>query len=127
MKVRKGYWVSLLLALGLLFWTEAWDAWQTPLEPATEKIATENDIQPWQSAEAVYECAMKAQELKLELVAMHVAADTLQGSLDVHGPRATLQEFYTWLETEGRFRAVLSFQLTTEDEKNSSLSVSYQL
>lgn len=70
---------------------------------------------------------MKAQELKLQLVSMHIAKDTLQGSLNVVGARESLQDYYNWLETEGHFRGILSVQFKTEEETQSSLSVSYQL
>lgn len=128
MMVRKGYLYALLLALGLLFWTEVWDAWHMP--PQTEVVQTAAPIgaeTPWESADAVYECAMKAQELKLQVVSMHVAKDTLQGSLNVAGAREQLQVFYKWLESEGRFRQILSIQFKTADDAQSTLSVSYQL
>lgn len=128
MMVRKGYIYALLLALGLLFWTEAWEAWQSPSVPTEVQVETTVATDPpWESAEAVYECAMKAQELKLQLVSMHIAKDTLQGSLNVAGERESLQDFYKWLETEGRFRHILAVQLKTADDAQSTLSVSYQL
>lgn len=128
MTIRKGYIYALLLALGLLFWTEVWDAWQTPPSPKEAQVETISDAEtPWESAEAVYACAMKAQELKLQLVSMHIAKDTLQGSLNVVGARESLQDYYNWLETEGHFRGILSVQFKTEEEAQSTLSVSYQL
>lgn len=128
MTVRKGYIYALILAVGLLFWTEVWDLWQTPMVPKETPVETTvGSDTAWESAEAVYECAMKAQELKLKLVSMHVAKDSFQGSLKVVGPRKSLQAFYEWLETEGQFRAILSVQLKTDDDSHSTLSVGYQL
>lgn len=128
MSVRKGYIYALLLSLGLLFWTEAWEAWQETPPPVEQTTAKEvAAVTPWHSAEAVYECAIQAQALQLDIVSIHVAADTLQGSIDIQGERKKLQEFYTWLESEGRFRAILSVQLKTEDDAHSRLNVSYQL
>lgn len=128
MSIRKGYIYALLLAIGLLLWTEAVDHWQ---DKATVPTMVSEDAavveMPWTSSEALYACSMKAQELGLTLESMHTAEDVLQGSLVLSGPRDTLQTFYTWLETEGRFREILSFQLQTEDEAASRLSVSVQL
>lgn len=128
MSIRKGYIYALLLAIGLLLWTEAIAHWQeTPTAPATVSGDAAVVEVPWSSSEALYACSMKAQELGLTLESMHTAKDVLQGSLVLSGPRDTLQTFYTWLETEGRFREILSFQLQTEDEAASRLSVSVQL
>lgn len=128
MSIRKGYIYALLLAIGLLLWTEAIGHWQ---DKATVPTMVSEDAavveMPWTSSEALYACSMKAQELGLTLESMHTAEDVLQGSLVLSGPRDTLQMFYTWLETEGRFREILSFQLQTEDEAASRLSVSVQL
>ena len=126
MSIRKGYLYALLLALGLLLWTSAFDAWQGTAA-APEPVAETPTVEPWESAEAVYECSMKAQELGLVLAQMHLAADVRQGSMEVLGPREDLQAFYTWLETEGRFRQILAFQMETEEEDESRLSISYQL
>lgn len=126
MSIRKGYLYALLLALGLLLWTSAFEAWQGT-EAAPEPVAETTAVEPWESAEAVYECSMKAQELGLVLAQMHLAADVRQGSMEVLGPREDLQAFYTWLETEGRFRQILTFQMETEEEDESRLSISYQL
>ena len=128
MTLRKGYLYALILALGLLGWTEVWDAWHMP--PKEETVQMEAPLSgetPWESADAVYECAMKAQELKVQVVSMHVAKDTLQGSLNFAGAREQLQTFYKWLESEGRFRQILSIQFKTADDAQSTLSVSYQL
>ena len=131
MSIRKGYIYALLLALGLLLWTQVLDAWQAaPKAPAAETMAADQEGMgqvPWTSAEAVYECSMKAQELGLVLSQMHLASDVRQGSMDVLGPREALQDFYTWLETEGCFREILAFQMETEDDAASRLSISYQL
>lgn len=126
MSIRKGYLYALLLALGLLLWTSVFDDWQGTAA-APEPVAEATTVEPWESAEAVYECSMKAQELGLVLAQMHLAADVRQGSMEVLGPREDLQAFYTWLETEGRFRQILAFQMETEEEDESRLSISYQL
>ena len=128
MSIRKGYIYALLLAIGLLLWTEAIGHWQdtaaVPTMVSEDAVVVE---MPWTSSEALYACSMKAQELGLTLESMHTAEDVLQGNLVLSGSRDTLQTFYTWLETEGRFREILSFQLQTEDEEASRLSVSVQL
>lgn len=128
MSLRKGYIYALLLALGLLLWTEAIGHWQTtPTVTTTLSDETHTVEVPWTSSEALYECSIKAQELGLVLENMHTADDVLQGSLVLTGPRDALQTFYTWLETEGRYRQILSFQLVSEDAAASQLSVSVQL
>ncbi|MDO4281089.1 MAG: hypothetical protein Q4C56_05610 [Peptococcaceae bacterium] len=129
MQIRKGYLVVLVLAVGLLLWSEV----LSPREPtsedsapaAVEKIAPEEA--PWQSAEAVYECAMKAEELSLSLTSMDLAADVMEGRLVVSGKREALQKFYSWLESDGRFRAIDGVSMETEDEDESRLHVSYRL
>ena len=115
MSIRKGYIYALLLALGLFLWTNVAEQWQkAPAEEATEPVVVSENETPWTSTEALYECSMKAQELGLTMESMHTAADSLQGNLVLAGTRENLQAFYTWLEREGRFRAIGSFQLRTE-------------
>ena len=128
MSVRKGYIYALILALGLLLWSNVWEMRQQP-EPLKDLPVIEMDDQlvPWKSAEAVYECAMKAEELSITIRSMHLASEVMQGSIELSGPREKLQSFYDWLETDGRFRAILAFQMETSDENNSQLSISYQL
>ena len=70
---------------------------------------------------------MKAQELGLVLDAVHTNEDVRQSSLVLSGSRDALQMFYAWLETEGRYRQILSFQLHSEDEAASQLSISVQM
>lgn len=127
MSVRKGYLYALILAVGLLLWTEAIDRWQHPAVEETPVPVQNETVQPWTSTEAVYECSLKAQELGLTVEGMHTAGDELQGSLTLTGSRESLQNFYNWLEVSGRFRSILSFQLRSEDESASQLSVHYQL
>ena len=128
MKVRKGYVYALLMALGLLLWSNVWEVYQQPQEIMETDIAEMDDTMvPWKSPEVVRECAMKAEEFYLKITSMHVTADTMQGSMDLYGSRENLQNFYSWLEEEGRLRSILAFQMETEDEANSHLSINYQL
>lgn len=128
MSIRKGYIYALLLALGLFLWTNVAEQWQkAPAEEATEPVVVSENETPWTSTEALYECSMKAQELGLTMESMHTAADSLQGSLVLAGTRENLQAFYTWLEREGRFRAIGSFQFRTEAAAASTLSLSFLL
>lgn len=128
MSIRKGYIYALLLAIGLFLWTNVAEQWQkAPAEEAPEPVVVSENETPWTSTEALYACSMKAQELGLVVESMHTAADVLQGSLVLSGSRENLQNFYTWLEREGRFRAIGSFQFRTEDEAASRLSLSFQL
>lgn len=92
MSVRKGYLYALMLALGLFLWTNVADAWSEPAVPEAKQADT-TVVQPWTSAEALYESSMKAQELRLKLVAMHTASDTQQGSLELLGAQEDLQTF----------------------------------
>lgn len=126
MSVRKGYLYALMLALGLFLWTNVADAWSEPAVPAAKQADT-TVVQPWTSAEALYESSMKAQELRLKLVAMHTASDTQQGSLELLGAQEDLQTFYTWLENEGRFQRILSLRMETVDTAVHRLSVHFQL
>ncbi len=126
MSVRKGYLYALMLALGLFLWTNVADAWSEPAVPAVKQEDT-TVVQPWTSAEALYESSMKAQELRLKLVAMHTASDTQQGSLELLGAQEDLQTFYTWLENEGRFQRILSLRMETVDTAVHRLSVHFQL
>lgn len=104
------------------------EQWQkAPAEEATEPVVVSENETPWTSTEALYECSMKAQELGLTMESMHTAADSLQGSLVLAGTRENLQAFYTWLEDAGRFRAIRSFQLRTEEAAASTLSLSFLL
>lgn len=130
MQIRKGYIVALILAVGLLLWSEV----LAPPRERTSETATPATVQrasqieePWQSAEAVYECAMKAEELSLTLKSMDLSEDVMEGRLVLAGKRAALQEFYSWLESEGRFRAIDAMTMETEDENASRLNVSYRL
>lgn len=128
MSIRKGYIYALLLALGLFLWTNVAEQWQkAPAEEAPEPVVVSENETPWTSTEALYECSMKAQELGLVVESMHTAADVLQGSLVLSGSRENLQNFYTWLEREGRFCAIGSFQLRTEEAAASTLSLSFLL
>ena len=129
MSIRKGYIYALLLAVGLLLWTNVWDAKQQPKDASEPTTAVEMDdsLVPWSSAEVMYECAMKAEELSLTIQSMHLADDVMQGSMELSGSRENLQCFYDWLETEGRLQAILAFQMETKDEQKSQLSISYQL
>lgn len=128
MSIRKGYIYALLLAIGLFLWTNVAEQWQkAPAEEATEPIVVGESEVPWTSTEALYECSMKAQELGLTVESMHTAADSLQGSLVLAGTRENLQAFYTWLEEAGRFRGIRSFQLRTEEEAASTLSLGFLL
>lgn len=128
MSIRKGYIYALLLALGLFLWTNVAEQWQkAPAEEAPEPIVVSENETPWTSTEALYACSMKAQELGLVVESMHTAADVLQGSLALSGSRENLQAFYTWLEREGRFCAIGSFQLRTEEAAASTLSLSFLL
>lgn len=126
MSVRKGYLYALMLALGLFLWTNVADAWSEPAVPVAKQADT-TVVQPWTSAEALYESSMKAQELRLKLVAMHTASDTQQGSLELLGAQEDLQTFYTWLENEGRFQRILSLRMETVDTAVHRLSVHFQL
>ncbi|MEE0435075.1 MAG: hypothetical protein UDB11_06695 [Peptococcaceae bacterium] len=126
MSVRKGYLYALMLALGLFLWTNVADAWSEPAVPEAKQADT-TVVQPWTSAEALYESSMKAQELRLKLVAMHTASDTQQGSLELLGAQEDLQTFYTWLENEGRFQRILSLRMETVDTAVHRLSVHFQL
>ena len=128
MSIRKGYIYALLLAIGLFLWTNVAEQWQkAPAEEAPEPIVVGESEVPWTSTEALYECSMKAQELGLTVESMHTADDSLQGSLLLAGTREDLQEFYTWLEREGRFRAIGSFQFRTEEAAASTLGLSFLL
>lgn len=128
MSIRKGYIYALLLALGLFLWTNVAEQWQkAPAEEATEPVVVSENVTPWTSTEALYECSMKAQELGLTMESMHTTADSLQGSLVLAGTRENLQAFYTWLEREGRFRAIGSFQFRTEAAAASTLGLSFLL
>ena len=127
MSIRKGYIYALIVALGLLLWTSVWEAKQQPLDADSATVEMDNAPAPWSSAEIVYECAMKAEELGLRIQSMHVASDVMQGSMELAGTREGLQRFYDWLETEGHLRAILAFQMETKDEEKSQLSISYQL
>ena len=129
MSIRKGYIYALLLAVGLLLWTNVWDAKQQPQDASEATTAVEMDdaLAPWSSSEVMYECAMKAEELSLTIQSMHLADDVMQGSMELSGSRENLQSFYDWLETEGRLQAILAFQMETKDEQKSQLSISYQL
>lgn len=127
MQLRKGYLYALLLAVGLLLWSEVLDP-QTR-EPASEpQSVVQAPVQDvWQSSDALYECAIKAQEYGVTLEEMYTAPESMQGSLALVGEPAALKDYYSWLEDSGRFRAILSFELTTEDEKQSRLNVSFAL
>lgn len=128
MSIRKGYIYALLLALGLFLWTNVAEQWQkAPAEEATEPVVVSENETPWTSTEALYECSMKAQELGLTMESMHTAADSLQGSLVLAGTRENLQAFYTWLEREGRFCAIGSFQFRTEEAAAGTLGLSFLL
>jgi hypothetical protein len=128
MSIRKGYIYALLLAIGFLLWTYVIDVWQKePQEEAATTVAVSETASPWTSTEVVYECGMKAQELNLTVESMYTAKAELQGSLVLTGSRENLQEFYTWLENEGRMHQIKSFQLSSEDEQASQLSISYYL
>lgn len=127
MSIRKGYLYALLLAVGLFLWSEVAGRWQEPPAQEAPIVVERETITPWTSSEAFYECSLKAQELALTLDSVYTAGDDRQGSLVFTGTRDDLQAFYTWLEEEGRFRSILSFQLNSEDEAASWLSVSYQL
>ena len=107
------------------FFVEQWQ--KAPAEEALEPVVVSENETPWTSTEALYECSMKAQELGLTVESMHTADDSLQGSLVLAGTREDLQEFYTWLEDAGRFRAIRSFQLRTEEAAASTLSLSFLL
>ena len=124
MSIRKGYIYALLLALGLFLWTNVAEQWQkAPAEEAPEPVVVSENETPWTSTEALYE----AQELGLTVESMHTAAESLQGSLALAGTRENLQAFYTWLEREGRFRAIGSFQFRTEEAAASTLGLSFLL
>lgn len=128
MSIRKGYIYALLLALGLFLWTNVAEQWQkAPAEEATEPVVVSENETPWTSTEALYACSMKAQELGLVVESMHTAADVLQGSLVLSGSRENLQNFYTWLEREGRFCAIGSFQFRTEEAAAGTLGLSVLL
>ena len=128
MSIRKGYIYALLLALGLFLWTNVAEQWQkAPAEEATEPVVVSVNETPWTSTEALYECSMKAQELGLTMESMHTAADSLQGSLVLAGTRENLQNFYTWLDREGRFLAIGSVQFRTEEAAASTLCISFLL
>lgn len=128
MSIRKGYIYALLLAIGLFLWTNVAEQWQkAPAEEAPEPVVVSENEMPWTSTEALYECSMKAQELGLTVESMHTAADSLQGNLVLAGTRENLQAFYTWLEREGRFRAIGSFQLRTEAAAAGTLGLSFLL
>lgn len=126
MSVRKGYLYALFVALGIFLWTSVADAWEQAPPPAQQQTV-EAVAAPWTSSEALYACSMKAEELGLTLERMHTAADVLQTSLVLAGSRENLQQFYSWLESEGRFRQIRSFQLESADETASRLSLSVQL
>ena len=127
MSIRKGYIYALLLALGLLLWTEVIAAWQQEPKEDPATVVETDELLPWTSTELVYACSIKAQELDLSLESMYTAAAELQGSLILRGSRENLQAFYIWLEKEGRVHQIKSFQLSTEDESISQLSISYYL
>ena len=128
MSIRKGYLYALLIAIGLLLWTEAVGHWQErPASTTALSDAADTVEVPWTSSEALYECSMKAQELGLVLDAVHTNEDVRQSSLVLSGSRDALQMCYAWLETEGRYRQILSFQLHSEDEAASQLSISVQM
>lgn len=128
MSIRKGYLYALLLAIGLFLWTNVAEIWQkVPAEESAAPVVVSEEEEPWTSTEALYECSMKAQELGLTVESMHTASDTLQGNLTLRGGREALQAFYTWLEEEGRLRAIRSFRFGTEEAAASGLSLSYQL
>lgn len=128
MSIRKGYLYALLLAIGLLMWTTVGERLQHPSsEPPPQVTVEEAAVTPWTSSDALYACSMKAQELGLTVESLYTTADVLQGSLALSGSREALQNFYGWLETEGCFREIRSFQLQTDDEAASRLSLSFQL
>lgn len=128
MSIHKGYLYALMLALGLFLWMNVLDTWQqAPDSRQVSPETAETIVQPWTSAEALYESGIKAQELGLKFVAMHTASDTQQGSMELLGAQDALQTFYTWLETEGRFQHILSLRMETVDSATHRLSVHFQL
>ena len=126
MTVRPIFLYALLLALGLVLWTNTAEAVRTP-EPAAILPETTTAVRPWSSTEAVHECALKARELGLTVSDMRMAAGSRQGNLVLSGPRSDLRRFYSWLESDGRCRSILSFSMDMEDEADSRLSIVYQL
>lgn len=126
MSLRPVYIYALLLAMGLFLWTEVLDD-RSEAPPPTEVVQSAAPVEVWTSSEAMYECAMKAQEMRLSVEIMTTQAETMQGSLDLVGARENLKNYYVWLEDEGHFRSIDAFSFNTEDEKTSRLSVSYSL
>lgn len=130
MKVRKGFIYALLLAIGLLLWTQVADTWSMRTQPNAriEEIAeSEKTQQAWSHTEAVHACAMKARELHLDIQTMRYQIDNRQGNIDVVGNRDILKKFYQWIENEGQLQEITSVQFDTADEQNSRMSVQYRL
>lgn len=125
MTLRPVFIYALILALGLVLWTGVYDQAQQSPEPARE--VQENTVTPWTGAEAVHECALKASELHLSVADMRVSSDTRQGSLSLTGTSQDLRNFYSWLENEGRFRSILSFDWDMADPNASRMQIVYQL
>jgi hypothetical protein len=126
MTLRPGFIYALILALGLVLWTGVYD--QVHQAPALAPSASqEADVTPWTDAQAVHECALKARELHLAVADMRTAADSRQGSLALTGRSQDLRTFYAWLENEGRFRSILSFDWDMADPQASRMQIVYQL
>ena len=126
MTLRPGFIYALLLALGLVLWTGVYD--QVHQAPSSDVQQIQQAQTPvWTDAEAVHECALKARELHLTLADMRTAADSRQGSLALTGRSQDLRAFYAWLENQGRFRSILSFDWDMADPQASRMQIVYQL
>lgn len=131
MKVRKGFIYALLLAVGLLLWTEVADAWQemkdVPQPTAMTQSSTKEVVTPWTNTEAIHTCGIKAKEFLVEIQTVQYSIENQQGHMDVVGKKEALKKFYRWLENEGKLQDIVSVSFETMDEQQAKLSVQYHL
>lgn len=131
MKVRPGFLYALLLSLGLLLWVAVFQQINHPqlYQPGfiQENVSQEEGVRLWNSTEALDACALECKAHQIRMEHFSIDPGSMQGVMVIKGDKKPLKDFYGWLETDGRFQEILSFDMDTAQQQNSTLQVHFQL